>query len=198
MAEQEKGGNAQALIIGGLGGATIAGIAALLLSKPAKAAPSDEKLDYIVDCQAQLVQDGARAIELLEEIAAQGIPGGGQIQISVATPWVAKDPEHIFEQAIRNPGVFIADKMVDFTKGKRLLIKVESSLDQIVQVQLVGNIADTYQLATLINAPVPCAANGNVGVGLAWDDWHPFIGVQMTLALAPTTGIINVWAVIQE
>jgi len=45
---------------------------------------------------------------------------------------------------------------------------------------------------------LPLAANGNLSVGPAWDDWAPFIGVRITVAVAPTAGILNIWAVVQE
>lgn len=47
-------------------------------------------------------------------------------------------------------------------------------------------------------AALPCTANGNISVGLAWDDWQPYIGVRVTAAVAPTAGLLSVWAVVQE
>ncbi|MBA7675476.1 hypothetical protein ES703_83711 [subsurface metagenome] len=123
----------------------------------------------------------------------------------VSTPWVAKEPEEIYSYAIRTISTFSSHKMVDWTEGKRLVIKVESSLNQACLIQLTGNYVDDMNLATDINGPLPCPANSNISVGLAfdsiglaWDDWHPFIGVRITTAIAPTTGILNIWAVIQE
>lgn len=189
MEEREKGTGA--LLVGGLGGTALGAIiTALLMSKPAEAAPPEEKWNYLLACLEVI-------IGLLEQIkAAQGEPV--QVEVTVSAPWVAKDPEAIFDQAIRNIGVFDADKMVDFTRGKRLLFKVESTLDQAVNIQVVGNSADSYYQAVNIAAPWPCVANGNISIGLAWDDWHPFVGIQITTAVAPTTGMLKIWAVIQE
>ena len=53
-------------------------------------------------------------------------------------------------------------------------------------------------MASDINAPINIAANEKHSIGLAWDDWHPFIGVRITTAIAPVAGILNIWAVIQE
>ena len=116
---------------------------------------------------------------------------------SIPTPWVAKTPEKIFEQDIRTIDTFYSS-IVDWTKGKRLVIKVESSLDQAVTIQVIGNITNTTTRAVDIDSPLPCTANGNISVGLAWDDWHPYIAVEITTAVAPTTGTLTIWAVIQE
>lgn len=124
----------------------------------------------------------------------------------ITTLWVAKEPEEIFSQPIRAAGTFYSD-MVDWTKGKRLLIKVESTLDQSVQIQLIGSEIDSIETATEVtgavrrwfsDAALPCAPNGNISVGLGWGDWHPYIGVRITVAVAPTSGELKVKAVIQE
>lgn len=59
------------LVVGGA-------IGALLAGRPAAAAPADEKLDYIMECQITMVQLMGRAVASLEAIAAAGgitIPG---------------------------------------------------------------------------------------------------------------------------
>ncbi|MBA7670143.1 hypothetical protein ES703_78286 [subsurface metagenome] len=115
----------------------------------------------------------------------------------IKTPWTAKEPEQIFSQDIRTADTFYSS-IVDWTEGKRLVIKVESSLDQAVTIQVIGNITNTTTRAVDINSPLPCTANGNISVGLAWDDWHPYIAVEITTAVPPTTGTLTIWAVIQE
>jgi len=75
---------------------------------------------------------------------------------------------------------------------------VESSLDQAVQIQALGNIGNTVNGATDINTPQPCAAGGKISIGLPWDDWNPYIGCEITVAVAPTTGILTISAVVQE
>jgi len=54
------------------------------------------------------------------------------------------------------------------------------------------------QLATNVNAALPVAANGNISVGLAWDDWQPFVGARIIVGAAPTTGRLKVEYSIQE
>ncbi|GAI33204.1 unnamed protein product, partial [marine sediment metagenome] len=189
---EEQGKTAAGLVVGGMGGGLLgATITALLMSKPAEAAPPDEKLDYLIECLttlvpvlAQVAESNAQLIALLEQwLAAQGIPPAEGVEVTVKTAWVAKEPEEIYRFAIRTIGTFYSNKMVDWTRGKRLVIKVESSLNQAVQIQVIGNTVDDMELATDISTPLPCAANGNISVGPAWDDWHPFIGVRITTAV---------------
>lgn len=194
MAEKRGEQTARDLVVGGMG--TVLGtiLGMLLRARPAEAAPPEEKLNYLIQLLEQLAQGNVTIIGLLEQILTKGVP----VEVTVSTAWVAKEPELIFDRAITSAATINADKMVNWTKGKRLIIKVESLLDQAVQIQVVGNITDSYYLATDINGPLPCVANGNISVGLAFDDWHPFIGVRITTAVAPTSGILNISAVIQE
>jgi hypothetical protein len=118
--------------------------------------------------------------------------------LEFTAPWVAKEPEEIFRKAIRATGTLKSDKMANWTRGKRLLLRVDSSLDQAVQIQATGNIGNTVNGAVDINTAQPCAAGGKISIGLAWDDWHPYIGCKITITIAPTTGILIISAVIQE
>ncbi|MBA7683636.1 hypothetical protein ES703_92010 [subsurface metagenome] len=127
-----------------------------------------------------------------------GVPGVPGVPGEIKTQWVAKPTKVILEpSAVRAAGTTNTE-MLNWTKGKRLVIKVTSTLDQAIAVQAVGNIENTVHGAVNINAPLPCAAFSNITVGLAWDDWHPYIGAIITHAVAPTVGIVKVEAVIQE
>lgn len=112
--------------------------------------------------------------------------------------WVAKEPEEIFKKAIRATGTLKSDRMANWTKGKRLLIRVDSSLDQAVQIQATGNIGNTVNGTVDIGTAFTCDAGGKISIGLAWDDWQPYIGCEITIAIAPTTGNLIISAVIQE
>ncbi len=210
MTQERERGVGTGLIIGGIGG-TVLGttIAALLAAKPARAAPIDEKLDYLIEVLTTLVpvlaevaEGQAELITAMQQwLAAQGIPVAPPaegVEVTVRTAWVTKDPEQIFSQAILSAGTFYSDKMVDFRNAKRILFKVESSLNQAVNIQIIGNVQDSKELATDINGVLPCPANGNISVGLAWDDWHPYVGVEITVAVAPTAGILTISATVQE
>ena len=204
MAQEKDQG--QGLVVGGVGGTVIGTFLGLLMAaKPAEAAPPEEKLNFLIEALTALIQVLAEVaggqttlINLMQQwLAAQGIAPPG-LEITVSTPWEAKEPEEIFNQPIRVAAVFFSDRMVDWTKGKRLVIKAESSLDQACQIQVTGNTADTRNLAADIPPMLPCPANSNVSIGLAWDNWHPYIGVRIVTALAPTAGILTISAVIQK
>ena len=205
MAE-EKGTQEGGLIAGALSGGLAGVVAGLLMSKPAEAAPPELKLEYLIQLLETLVQGNAAIIEWLAKInAAQGIPGvPGEpgvpgIEITVLTPWVGQEPFQIYTNGtIRSVGVFQSDVRVDMRNVKRLIIRAESSLDQAVALQLVGNSVDSDNLATNIGGPVVCPINGQASIGLAWGDWQPYIGVRITAAIAPTIGLLNIWAVAQE
>jgi len=199
MAERDEGRTAQVIVIGSIGALAGTAFGILLAAKPAEAAPPDEKFDYLLQLLEQLAQGNVTIISLLEQlVTAAGIPGVPGVEVTVLTPWVAKTPEQIYSHDIRVAGTFYSDVMVDWTKGKRLLIVAQSSLNQDCQIQLLGNYVDDRGMATDINAAINCPANSNISVGPAWDDWHPFIGVRITTAVAPTAGILTIWAVIQE
>ncbi len=203
MAEKNEGRRDLGPALAGGGAGIVLGILATLgLSRPVEAAPPEERLGYLISLLEQLVAGDMAIIDWLSKIntslGALGVPGVPGIEVTVLTPWVAKEPETIFEEPIRAAGVFFSSHMVNWTKGKRLLIKAESSLDQPVQIQAIGNMDNTANLATDIGAPAPCPANGNASIGAAWDDWQPYIGVRITAAVAPVAGILLVRVVIQE
>jgi hypothetical protein len=180
------------------GGALGVGLAALLKAQPAGAAPDTEKLDYIASL---LLQMGITQEAILTAIKNINIPGGGIIAFpdSFLTPWKGdKDPVQIYQQAIRSVGLFPTDIMVDMRNVKRLVIRAESSLNQAVALQVVGNFADSFNLAINVGPPAACPINGQVGFGLAWGDWQPYIGVLITAAIAPIQGLLTIWAVVQE
>jgi len=184
MADDDKGKAGAALVVGGAIGA---GVVALFKARPAVAAPIDEKWDYLIKCQETV-------IKLLQQLIAVR----AEVGVSVSTPWVAKDPEQIYSYAIRAIGTFFTDRMVDWTRGKRFLFKVESTLDVPCQVQVLGNFVDNIPMASNVNGIINIAADENHTIGLAWDDWHPFVGLRIDTVVAPAAGILTVWAVIQE
>ncbi len=200
--EKDRGGG---IVVGGVGGTVLGTMLGLLLAaKPVEAAPPEEKLNFLIEALTALIQvlaevaDGQTTlINLMQQwLAAQGVAPG--VEVTVLTPWKAKAPQQIYSNDIRAVGTFLSDTMVNWTEGKRILLKVASSLNQAVNIQVIGNFVDDMNLATNINGALPCPANSNISVGLAWDDWLPFFGVRITTAIAPTAGILNIWAVTQE
>ena len=205
--EKEQGKTALNLLVGGLGGTVLGGLIATLMAKAAEAAelPPDEKLNYLIECQTaivqllgQLVEGNQAIIGLLQQwLAAQGIPPAEGVEVTVLTPWVAKEPEEIYRFAITTTDPFYS-KMVNWTRGKRLVIKVDSSLDEAVDIQLIGNIVDDTELATDIDTPKSCPKKDSISIGPAWDHWFPYIGVRITATIAPTEGLLTISAVSQE
>lgn len=203
MAEQNKqtGGLLAAFGVG----ATFSSFLTLLLAaKPAAGAPDQEVMDYLVKLNEgmaalldQLHTDQLNTIKAIEDLAgAWGGAAGGEL--TVLTPWRADEPVQLFEQSSRGAGTLFSDSMLDCRNAKRILVKVESSLNQAITVQLVGNIAETVIQATDIGPIVPVVANGNASMGLAFDDWMPYVGVRIVLAIAPTAGILKIWGVLQR
>jgi len=197
-------GASEGLIIGGVALGLGATFAALLASRPAQAAPSEEKFDYLIDLLTALIPaladwaEGQATLNLTLQqwLAAQGIEPGAKLSIS--TQWSSGDKVEMYRDSPRSVGTFDASRMVRWTEGKRILFKIESSLDQAVNIQLVGNLDEDMALASNINGVLACAANGNISIGPAWDDWHPFLGIRIIVAVAPVTGILTIRAVIQE
>jgi len=209
--DKEQGKTARDLLVGGIGG-TALGVALstlyALLTKAAEAKelPPDEKFDYLLECLtglvavlAEVAESNAQLIAQLQQwLAAQGVaPPGEGVEVTVQTQWIAKEPEEIYRFGIRTADTFYS-KMVDWTKGKRIRFKVESSLDVAVNIQLIGNVVDDMELATDIGTPWPCLANSNISIGPAWDDWTCYVGVRILVATKPNKGMLTISAVIQE
>lgn len=92
--------------------------------------------------------------------------------------------------------------MVDFRNAKRIVIHATSTLDAAVTLQVIGNTIDSTTEACDIDGALPLAAGSvatqYLSVGLAWDDWHPYVGIEITYAVAPTAGTLLISAVRQE
>jgi len=119
------------------------------------------------------------------------------LEISVTTTWEAKEPKEIYREAIRTADTFHSE-LVNWKKGKRLILKVNNTLNQAVQIQTIGNIIDAIDSSVDINGPLPCTAHSYISIGLAWDDWQPYIGANIIVATPPTAGVLTISAVIQE
>lgn len=119
--------------------------------------------------------------------------------VEVTAPWKAKDIEEIFKESIRAAGTFYSPRMVDWAGGKRIVLKVHSTLNQSALITAIGNIRDNRIGIVEIGPALPCAANSAITIGLAWDDWMPYIGCKIVVSgTAPTTGELKVEAVVQE
>ena len=93
MAENRGSG---ALIVGGVGGVLLgSAVTALLTSRPAAAAPEDEKMDYLIDLQTTMVQQLQRLIEVGEALTMPEIvlPSYLTLRLEEAVITIPPDPE---------------------------------------------------------------------------------------------------------
>lgn len=146
------------------------------------------------------VQELSNRLDRLATILEGWAPGGAPgVSYEFSAIWEAGDKKTLLVPVAILVAGTTDSEMADFRKGKRLIIKVTSTLDQAITVQPVGNLDNTIVGATNIGlAPIPCPAGANIHIGLAWGDWHPYIGVILTHAIAPTLGTVKVEAVVQE
>jgi hypothetical protein len=86
--------------------------------------------------------------------------------------------------------------VLDISVRKRVALKVKSTLDQAVTLQLIGDLDNPMSAPTnidgSINLPIGNVTTSSAEIGLAPDDWQPFIALQMTTLVAPTVGTITV------
>lgn len=113
------------------------------------------------------------------------------------SPWIAKEAETIYNAEIRTIDTFYSS-LADCRNVKRIILRAESTLDAAVQLQVIGNRVNLTDKATEIGPAVDCDANGNASMGLAFDDWQPYVGVKITTTVAPTTGALIIYALVQE
>jgi len=109
---------------------------------------------------------------------------------TVPPPWRATSPASIFSRQIRAADTYNSTSLIDFRYVRRINLRVVSTLDEPIVIQTVGNYTPSFDGATNINGPLSCLADSVITIGLAWDDWHPYIGVVTTVAVAPTTGTL--------
>ena len=160
--------------------------------------PSDERIDLLILMLIELNAMTANAVASLSALSGVTPPGvpslpPGEIYISrkAAEPQIV-----VATKAPRTVAAITCDFMADCRGAYRGLLKVESSLDQDVECQLIGNIVNSPIGATTIGVPYTCLINDNISMGWALDLWHPYIGVRLTPAIAPTAG--NITAIMQN
>ena len=75
---------------------------------------------------------------------------------------------------------------------------VESTLDQDVQVQVIGNKTDSKDGATDVGPAQTCPSRDNISISPAWEQWCPYAGIRITAGAAPASGLLTVSVVVQE
>jgi hypothetical protein len=115
-----------------------------------------------------------------------------------SSSWVAQSPVVIYSAM---PGLGTDQSTwFNFNDLKRAVIKISSTLDQAVNVQLMGNgiqdFATAVAMGMAINIPVGgplpiTPAVETIGIGVN-DDWHPYLGIEITAAVAPVSGSLTI------
>ena len=201
MAEekQKKGGAAVAAGLGGFAG----GLAGSLLggSKVVAATTTGEPTDETTELQQILaaLQNILTAIQNIPGISVGTGSTGTSSITETEAEWSTTDPVTIFNEAIGSAEPVNGDSIYDARNAKRVLFRAESTLNQDVSIQLVGNIQPNYQGATNLGAPVVCPANDNISIliGMGSNNWQPYIGVVITPVGVPTAGILTILALSQ-
>jgi hypothetical protein len=106
------------------------------------------------------------------------------------------EPSLVFERSMRQIEVVTSD-VCDLSNVRRIIVKAKSTLDQIVQLQLIGDMFNPMDTPTLISGsylvPMGSVTVGSLSIGFADDDWQPYVAVQLTTLVAPTVGRIQIW-----
>jgi hypothetical protein len=180
----------------GLGAGAGALVGALLRPKTAGASEPPIDLTLVQQALATLIQQGSTTQGMLQELI-------DTLLLLVPTPGspgpTPEEAVQIFNQAIRVAtavGVPLSTPLVDFRTASRLLFKVESTLDVPITVQVVGDIFETTSIRQVnVNGPLAVPAGGTITAGLAWANWHPYVGMQITVPVAPTLGLLTIYRV---
>jgi hypothetical protein len=126
--------------------------------------------------------------------AISGGAGGGQVGI-----WISQAPVILYNAMPVGVGDALA-LWFDMRDIKRAMVNIISTLDQSVVIQLVGNGVQDYPSARDMGAPQNVAIGGplpialsaiDIGVGIN-DDWHPYLGVIITTAIACASGLLTI------
>ena len=119
-----------------------------------------------------------------------------QAVVTSANPLTAEPEEQLYRENPRATGTFYS-KMFDWKKGARVVMLIHSTLNENIQVQPIGNFREIAPDAVEISSSKACNANSDITIGFAWDDWHPFVGVRLSITTAPTSGELEVKAIKQ-
>lgn len=122
--------------------------------------------------------------------AAPGAPAAPSIAAvaTVVTQLTTGPTVEILRRAFSDLVGLSNSEVIDLTKGTTLLIKVESTLDQAVSLQPMGNIVNAIDKSTPIGLPVALPAQGNTTIIISQAFWHSYIWVRVTPVVAPAQG----------
>ena len=114
-------------------------------------------------------------------------------------PGIPEDPVVLLNQPILQvipAGQPLVTELVDFRTATRFAFKAESTLDQPITLQIVGDIFKTSAFRLVnIDGPLALPAGGTLSAGIGWGQWMPYVGVAITAPVAPTTGMLKIFYV---
>ena len=168
--------------------------------------PQEKVLDYFSSNYQALKNISEKLDDLIAKIGGIGSPadnipmsGPGQAQNSPQGQQFTNDLL-IFVPINPGAGVFYTP-MVDCSQAKNLLFYIQNGSDVAVTVQAIGNVSTDTGSAVAIDGVIGVAASGgfvSVGINLQGDDWHPYIGLQVTIPAGATVGTIAITRVVRS
>lgn len=177
----------------------------------------DERLDYLNKTLLRLEQLLARLVRLPPPAVPPAAP-----PVAIPPPEVAPPPEIVLppvevvvkeikiprtvpepevivrEQEYRRAGTFVCRTMADCRLATRAVIWAVSTLDQDVEIQVIGNIFNTPEGSVALGTWVPLAKRDTSSIAVGEEYWYPYIGIQVRVAAPPTRGSVTVTAAKQE
>ena len=131
------------------------------------------------------------------------------VTITDKTPYWITSPSHVIPvvpQQIFTKDIRLIETDVtpvqDITLSQRVAIKVKSTLDQAVTIQLIGDFFNPMDTPTNINGPIAVPIGSitpsSAEIHLAYDDWQPYLAVQLSTLIAPAVGTVTVWLAGQD
>ena len=158
---------------------------------PAEVSLSPETINELAQAVATAIALGAPAP------VEPGVPAPPPVTVKIER--VIPEPQVILRQrAIGATGTFNCDSMADCRAADRILIWVKSTLDQDVQIQAIGNIFQAIENSIPLGSTATLPAGDFIGITIPPEYWYPYIGIQIVVAVAPTSGELNATVVTQE
>jgi len=117
----------------------------------------------------------------------------------IKIPRTVPEPEVILkEQEYRRAGTFACRTMADCRLATRAVVWAVSTLDQDVEIQVIGNIFNTAEGSVALGTWVPLAGRDTSSIAVGEEYWYPYIGVQVKVTTPPTLGSVTVTVAKQE
>ena len=80
----------------------------------------------------------------------------------------------------------------------RPVIWAVSTLDQDVEIQVIGGIFNTAEGSVALGTWMPLAKRDTTSIAVGEEYWYPYIGVQVKVATPPTQGSVTATVAKQE